>query len=37
MAARRRQAGRYEKSTVAGEAVSAFIPDRLPPPIKVSA
>src|SRR3954471_18810541 len=35
--ASRRQPGRYEKSTVAGEAVSAFIPDPLPPPIKVSA
>jgi Fic family protein len=34
--ATRRQPGRYEKSTVAGEAVSAFIPDPLPPPIKVS-
>src|SRR5256714_1348932 len=33
----RRQPGRYEKSTVAGEAVSAFIPDPLPPPIKLSA
>src|SRR5881398_859362 len=33
----RRQPGRYEKSTLAGEAVSAFIPDPLPPPIKVSA
>jgi Fic family protein len=35
--ASRRQPGRYEKSTVAGEAVSAFIPDPLPPRIKVSA
>src|SRR5207253_3042016 len=34
--ATRRQPGRYEKSTLAGEGVSAFIPDRLPPPIKVS-
>src|SRR3954471_6042148 len=33
----RRQPGRYEKSTVAGEAASAFIPDPLPPPIKLSA
>src|SRR3954467_1906236 len=33
---RRRQPGRYEKSTLAGEAISAFIPDPLPPPIKVS-
>src|SRR5438067_9731744 len=33
----RRQPGWYEQSTVAGEAVSAFIPDPLPPPIKVSA
>src|SRR5207237_7367762 len=33
----RRQPGRYEKSTVAGEAVSAFIPDPLPPPLKLSA
>ena len=33
----RRQPGRYEKSTVAGEAVSAFVPDPLPPPIKLSA
>src|SRR3954452_2408471 len=35
--ATRRQPGRYEKSTSTGEAVSAFIPDPLPPPIKVSA
>jgi Fic family protein len=27
----RRQVGRYERSTVAGEAVSAFLPDPLPP------
>ena len=33
----KRQPGRYEKSTVAGEAVSAFIPDPLPPPLKLSA
>src|SRR5205823_5925476 len=33
----RRRPGRYEKSTVAGEAVSAFVPDPLPPPIKLSA
>ncbi|HEY4884038.1 MAG TPA: Fic family protein [Myxococcales bacterium] len=32
-----RQPGRYEKSTVAGEAVSAFIPAPLPPPLKLSA
>jgi len=32
-----RQPGRHEKSTVAGEAVSAFIPDPLPPPLKLSA
>src|SRR5438105_15366926 len=32
-----RQPGRYEKSTVAGEAVSAFIPDSLPPRLKLSA
>jgi Fic family protein len=32
-----RQHGRYEKSTVAGEAVSAFIPDALPPALKLSA
>ena len=32
-----RQPGRYEKSTVAGEVVSAFIPDALPPPLQVSA
>ncbi len=35
--AKTRQPGRYEKSTVAGEAVSAFIPDPLPPPLKLSA
>jgi Fic family protein len=33
----KRQPGRYEKSTVAGEAASAFIPDPLPPPLKLSA
>lgn len=33
----KRQPGRYEKSTVAGEAVSAFIPDPLPPPLKLPA
>src|SRR5712671_7702859 len=27
----RREAGRYERTTVAGETVSAFIPDPLPP------
>ena len=32
-----RQPGRYEKSTVVGEAVSAFIPDPLPPRLKLSA
>jgi Fic family protein len=32
-----RQPGRYEKSTVAGEAVSAFIPDPLPPRLRLSA
>ncbi len=31
MATTRRQVGRYERSTVAGEAVSAFVPDPLPP------
>src|SRR6202171_2327090 len=31
MVASKRQVGRYERSTVAGEAVSAFIPDPLPP------
>ena len=31
MAASKRQVGRYERSTIAGEAVSAFIPDPLPP------
>ncbi len=31
-----RQPGRYEKSTVAGEAVSAFVPDPLPPPLKLT-
>ncbi len=31
MANPRRQAGRYERSTVAGEAVLAFIPEPLPP------
>ena len=35
--ASKRQPGRYEKSTVAGEAVSAFIPDPLPPALKLSA
>lgn len=32
-----RQPGRYEKSTVAGEVVSAFVPDPLPPPLKLTA
>src|SRR4051812_33211323 len=32
-----RQPGRYEKSTVAGEAVSAFVPDPLPPQLKLTA
>jgi Fic family protein len=32
-----RQPDRNEKSTVAGEAVSAFIPDPLPPLLKLSA
>src|SRR5712691_7722629 len=31
MANPKRPAGRYEKSTAAGEAVSAFIPEALPP------
>ena len=31
MATPKRQIGRYEKSTAAGEAVSAFIPEPLPP------
>lgn len=31
-----RQPGRYEKSNVSGEAVSAFIPDALPPPLELS-
>jgi Fic family protein len=31
MAKPKRQVGRYESSTVAGEAVSAFIPELLPP------
>jgi len=31
MAAPKRQVGRYEKSTAAGEAISAFIPEPLPP------
>src|SRR3954471_24015421 len=34
--ASRRQPGRYEKSTVAGEAISAFIPHPLPPPLNLS-
>ncbi len=33
----KRQPGRYEKSTVAGEAVNALIPDPLPPPLKLAA
>jgi len=32
-----RQPGRHEKSTVAGEVVSAFVPDPLPPPLKLTA
>ena len=31
-----KQPGRYEKSTVSGEAVLTFIPDALPPPFKLS-
>jgi len=31
MATPKRQVGRYEKSTAAGEVISAFIPDPLPP------
>src|SRR4051812_10767469 len=34
--ASRRQPGQHEKSTVAGEAISGFIPHPLPPPLKLS-
>lgn len=32
-----RQPGRDERSTVAGEAVAAFVPDPLPPPLELTA
>ncbi len=37
MATPKRQVGRYEKSTAAGEVISAFIPEPLPPALKLSA